>query len=72
MDTKKVFSLTSSFANQAFYLGWNEMYRNNVTPWNLKKASPSLVDIEGKIPKDAKCIVPGCGEGFDWYGHQCI
>jgi hypothetical protein len=49
--------------------GWGKLWENGITPWNIKKPAPPLVDLLSSPQfKDIifpKCLVPGCGEGFD-------
>ncbi|KAJ3372998.1 hypothetical protein HDU91_001680, partial [Kappamyces sp. JEL0680] len=47
--------------------GWNEMYKQDITPWNLGQASPALQSVEPRLAKTGRFLVPGCGEGHDCF-----
>lgn len=46
--------------------GWDELWKKNLTPWDLGIATPSLAHELEKYGKDLKrVLVPGCGSGYD-------
>jgi hypothetical protein len=46
--------------------GWDELWKQNVTPWDAGMSSPALVDLvnRGVLPHGL-ALVPGCGRGYD-------
>lgn len=49
--------------NQKEY--WNTRWINNQTGWDIKYASPALIEIIKKYPKDAGILIPGCGNAYE-------
>ncbi|TFY72479.1 hypothetical protein EVG20_g519 [Dentipellis fragilis] len=49
--------------------GWDDAWKNGVTPWDAKTVLPPLRDlIESgavKFPTSGRALVPGCGKGYD-------
>ncbi|KAI1304848.1 hypothetical protein EDD11_005050 [Mortierella claussenii] len=51
--------------------GWNELWKQNIYPWDKPTPSPALVEvieqkpISAQIPKTGNVLVPGCGRGVD-------
>ena len=54
--------------------GWNQLWADGATPWNLGQSAPPLRDLFSKdsLPmllnhgrSQLRCLVPGCGEGYD-------
>lgn len=49
--------------NQKEY--WNNRWINKQTGWDISQASPALVKILNKYPKDASILIPGCGNAYE-------
>lgn len=51
--------------------GWEELWREGVTPWDLGDVSPPLQEFlnhtsaDGVVASGDKVLVPGCGRGYD-------
>ncbi|KAI9599632.1 S-adenosyl-L-methionine-dependent methyltransferase [Syncephalis fuscata] len=54
--------------------GWEKLWQEGATPWNMNEPSPPLVALfekhADKVPglapgNNKKALVPGCGEGYD-------
>ncbi|KAF9399699.1 hypothetical protein BGX21_005758, partial [Mortierella sp. AD011] len=51
--------------------GWNELWKNDIHPWDKPTPSPALCEvieekpISAQIPKSGNVLVPGCGRGID-------
>ncbi|RKP05792.1 thiol methyltransferase 1 [Thamnocephalis sphaerospora] len=51
-------------------VGWEQLYRMRVVPWDQKVPTPALVDLVEKhwpteLPRGHTALVPGCGTGHD-------
>jgi thiopurine S-methyltransferase len=44
---------------------WSSRYQNKKTRWDLGKASPPLIEIFRHIDKNAKILIPGCGNAYE-------
>ena len=53
-------NITSKESN----IAWIEMWKRQITPWNIGKAAPALTDAiaANKIPSEGRFLVPGCGQ----------
>jgi methyl halide transferase len=46
--------------------GWEQLWQDGVTPWDLNRPTPALVsELEASNWKTEKVLVPGCGSAFD-------
>ncbi|KAL3642146.1 putative thiol methyltransferase 2 [Castilleja foliolosa] len=52
--------------------GWDECWKEGLTPWDLGKPTPVLVHLHntGSLPK-GRALVPGCGSGHDVVAIAC-
>jgi len=56
--------------------GWNELWKQNTTPWDRDRPSPALVDtlksksailgaaVDKSTGSRKRVLVPGCGKGY--------
>ncbi len=44
---------------------WSSRYQNQKTGWDLGEASKPLVEIFQHIEKNAKILIPGCGNAYE-------
>lgn len=44
---------------------WSERYQSKKTEWDLGEVSSPLVEIFKRIKKNAKILIPGCGNAYE-------
>jgi SAM-dependent methyltransferase len=45
---------------------WQDRWENSNTPWDIGYASPAIIQfVESKVSKDAKILIPGCGNAYE-------
>ncbi|OMO97718.1 Inositol polyphosphate-related phosphatase [Corchorus olitorius] len=52
--------------------GWEESWKQGVTPWDLGRATPVVLHLHktGSLPM-GRVLVPGCGTGYDVVAMAC-
>lgn len=48
--------------------GWDVLWKQQITPWDLGSPTPALVDLiqdTNYVPRMGDVLVPGCGNGYD-------
>lgn len=49
--------------------GWNDLYEQQLTPWDLGRPTPALVELldsdDGTIFDGGPVLIPGCGLAYD-------
>ncbi|KAI0259797.1 S-adenosyl-L-methionine-dependent methyltransferase [Gloeopeniophorella convolvens] len=64
-----VVALRSILAGRKDFSGWDEVWKQNITPWDVGEAQPPLRNlIESKrlpLPTNGRALVPGCGRAYD-------
>ncbi|CAG5083144.1 TPMT family class I SAM-dependent methyltransferase [Parvicella tangerina] len=44
---------------------WNNRYLSNETGWDIGHASPAIIEFFADKDKDAKILIPGCGNAYE-------